>query len=279
MNIKIASLDFDGTLRFNNLEKDCIDLLKSLPSNIISVINTGRGIALVKEKVKTYFPDDYELFMGAMRFFICNNGTDIYYHNGNDYVTLKEWSDHLQDQWNRSLLLERLTPLAEELMLDLYPEVYNFKLLYYFHRKSFEEAGEVIQKLQQAVSDQNIKIIHAQSSQTPPPGLLKFVCEIFPLKAGKGNALIFLKDYLENQGDTVEAIACFGDDRNDIQTIVDMPGQYEWWYGCLVGNSTDWIISRAKEAMPFVKGKIIIAPPEYPGPEGIKWIMQKLNWL
>lgn len=279
MKKNIASLDFDGTLRVDNMEKDCIDFLQSLPEGVIAIINTGRGINLLQEKVQHYFSDHYNLFMNSMNYFICNNGTDIYYESSGEYITLKEWMEYLADQWDRNLLLERLTPVAEKLKFDLYPEDYNYKLLYYFLRPSFAEADAAIKEFKSAISDQQVNLVHAESSQEPPEGLMKFVCEIFPKKAGKGNALIFLKDYLQANGQKIEHIACFGDDRNDAQTIVDMPVLYDWWYGCLVGNSTDWIINKVNEVRDQVKGKIIIAPKEYPGPLGISWIMKELGWI
>lgn len=275
----LASLDFDGTLRVDNMEKECIDLFKGLPDTIIPVINTGRGISILQEKIMEFFPEYFDLFMDKLKYFICNNGTDIYYKKANDFDALKEWSNYLSDQWDRKLLLERLTPLAEKLDFDLYPETYNFKLLYYFHRVSFEEADNAIEEFKSAISDLEVKLVYAKSSQKPPEGLMKFVCEIFPKKAGKDSALTFLKNYLNDNNQNVEIIACFGDDRNDLQTIVDMPLIYEWWYGCLVGNSTDWILERANNAMPELKGKIIIAPKEYPGPLGVTWIMKNLGWL
>jgi HAD superfamily hydrolase (TIGR01484 family) len=279
MKQHIASLDFDGTLRVDNMEKACIEFLENLPNHIISVINTGRGITLVKEKVKTYFPEHYDLFMNAMSYFICNNGTDIYYKEGDEYQSLSEWSEYLKDQWDRPLLLERLTPLAAELEFDLFPEIYNYKLLYYFFRPSFEEAAFAINTFKKSIADQQINIVYAESSQKPPEGQKRFVCEIFPQKAGKGNALLFLKNYLEKHGKEIETIACFGDDRNDFQTVIEMPMKYSWWYGCLVGNSTEWILDKAHKAMADIKGKIIIAPQEYPGPSGIKWIMKQLDWV
>ena len=279
MKTYIASMDFDGTLRLDNMEKECIGLLKSLPDNIISIINTGRGIGILQEKIKHFFPDYYDSFISGIKYFICNNGTDIYYQNGDKFDCLKEWSEYLADQWKINILNERLSPAAKKLDFDLYPESYNFKLLYYFHRKSFDEADEAIKEFKATVNDQPVNIVHAKSSQKPPPGLMKFVCEIFPEKAGKGNALIFLKEYLDKNSTNVESIACFGDDRNDIQTIVDMPLKYPWCYGCLVGNSTDWLLERAYKAKETVNNQIIIAPKEYPGPLGIEWIMKHLGWL
>lgn len=275
----IASLDFDGTLRVNDMEKDCIDLLTSLPSNIINVINTGRGIGILQEKVRFYFPEHFDNFINAIKYFICNNGTDIYYKNNDDFDTLKEWSDYLSDQWDRELLLKLLAPVAQELDFELYPEYYNFKLLYYFLRPSFNEADEAIAQFRQAIAMQPVNLVYAESSQKAPEGLKRFVCEIFPNKAGKGNALIFLKEYLEKHNQPVASIACFGDDRNDLQTVVDMPLLYDWWYGCLVGNSTNWILDKANAVKCDLKGKIVIAPKEYPGPLGIKWIMHNLGWI
>ena len=101
----IASFDFDGTLRVDNMEKECIDLLNSLPSNIISVINTGRGIGILQDKIKHFFPDTFDIFINSIKYFICNNGTDIYYKSDNDFDILKDWFEHLKDQWDRELLL------------------------------------------------------------------------------------------------------------------------------------------------------------------------------
>lgn len=279
MKTHIASLDFDGTLRVDNMEKNTINLLKVIPANVLSVINTGRGIGILQDKIKHFFPKDYELFNNTIKYFICNNGTDIFYKSGDSFYTLDDWSSYLQDQWDREELLKRLLSVAEELEFDLYPVTYNFKLLYYFHRRSFEEADEAIIQFKAVINDLPVKIVHAQSSQTPPEGFMKFVCEIFPHKAGKGNALIFLKDYLEHNGTPIESVACFGDDRNDLQTIVEMPLEYPWWYGCLVGNSTNWLIERANKAKETSPGQIIIAPEDHPGPDGILWIMKKLGWI
>ncbi|MEW5820579.1 MAG: HAD-IIB family hydrolase [Cyanobacteriota bacterium] len=279
MKTYIASLDFDGTLRVDHMEKETIELLKTIPDKVINVINTGRGIGILKEKIEHFFPEDSELFIKSIKYFICNNGSDIYYRSKEDFDTLKQWSAYLKDQWDRELLLNRLTPLAEKLGFELYPVVYNFKLLYYFHKPSFDDADVAIAEFKASIEDLPVKLVYAQSSQKPPPGLMKFVCEIFPLKAGKGNALIFLKNHLEKNGIPIEAIACFGDDRNDLQTIVDMPLEYDWWYGCLVGNSTDWIIDKAKAAKQNIENRIVIAPQEYPGPLGIEWIMKNLGWM
>lgn len=279
MNIYIASLDFDGTLRVDHMEQETIDLLKSLPEKIVPVMNTGRGIKILEEKIRHYFPQAVDIFLNKIKFFICNNGTDIYYHEDHEYKSLDDWSAYLDDQWDRKELLSRLIPMAEKLGFDMYPEDYNYKLLYYFLRKNFDEAEEAILEMRSSISDLPVNLVYAESSQKPPEGFRKFVCEIFPQKAGKGNALIFLKNFLERDHQNVNIVACFGDDRNDIQTVVDMPIEHEWWYGCLVGNSTDWILSRAYEVIDNIKGKIIIAPKEFPGPLGIKWIMQDLRWL
>lgn len=274
----IASFDFDGTLRLDNMEKECIDLLESLPDNITSIINTGRGLGILFDKIKHYFPDYHESFIDAMKYFICNNGTDIFYKKGDKYDVLSEWYDHLKNQWDINLIMERLTPKAEQLEFELYPETYNFKVLYYFHRTSFEEADKAIEDIKSVISDLPIHLVHAESSQTPPPGLRKFVCEIFPKNAGKGKALIFLKEYMQSKNEPVEAIGCFGDDRNDVETIIDMPLKYKWWYGCLVGNSTDWIISRALKTKEKVNNQILIAPKNYPGPLGVEWLLKNLGW-
>jgi HAD superfamily hydrolase (TIGR01484 family) len=279
MKSYLASLDFDGTLRVDDMEKETIELLSSLPPNIICVINTGRGIKILQDKVNLYYKDHYDTFMNSISYFICNNGTDIYYWSNNKLDILQEWSEYLNDQWEKEQILKCLTPLAENHSFDLYPEDYNYKYLYYFLRPNFDEAEEVISIFRDAIKDFPISLVYAKSSQKAPDGLLRFVCEIFPKKAGKGNALIFLKNYLDGKNISTDAIACFGDDRNDLQTIIDMPLIYEWWYGCLVGNSTDWIIDKANSVLPDIKGEIIIAPKEFPGPLGIKWIMQNLNWI
>lgn len=275
----IASLDFDGTLRVDNMENETIELLSALPNNIITTINTGRGINILQDKVKHYYPQHYEKFMDSINYFICNNGSDIYYKVNNKISILQEWSLYLQDQWPKKEILNNLTPLAKELNFELYPEEYNYKFLYYFLRPDFNEAEKAITIFRKVLSEYQVNLVYAESSQAAPEGLKRFVCEIFPQKAGKGNALMFLKDYLENSNYKIKNIACFGDDRNDLQTVVDMPLKYDWWYGCLVGNSTDWILDKANLAKPNLKGKILIAPPNYPGPTGIMWILKELNWI
>lgn len=275
----IASLDFDGTLRVDNMENEAIELLSALPNNIITAINTGRGIGILQDKVKHYFPQHYKKFMDSINYFICNNGTDIYYKVNDNFSILQEWSLHLQDQWPKKEILNILTPLADKLNFELYPEEYNYKLLYYFLRPGFKEAELAIVKYRKALSQYPVNLVYAESSQAAPEGLKRFVCEIFPKKAGKGNALLFLKNHLESADYKIKNIACFGDDRNDLQTVVDMPLNYDWWYGCLVGNSTEWILEKANIANPNLKGKILIAPSKYPGPAGITWILKELNWL
>lgn len=275
----IASLDFDGVLRYNDMEKECINLFHSLPENVITAINTGRGISILFEKIKQFFPNCHEEFINSIKYFICNNGSDLYYKYNDEYCSLKEWSDYLSDQWNREDILKRLNPVAEKLEFDMYPEKYNFKLLYYFLRKDFNEVDEAMAEFKAAIADLPLTVSYAESSQKPPEGYRKFLCEIFPQKAGKGSALLFLKNFLEKKGNNIDSIACFGDDRNDLQTVADMPLKYDWWYGCLVGNSTEWILEKTLEAKKSAKNRIIIAPKEQQGPDGVLWLIKHLGWI
>lgn len=279
MKTYIASLDFDGVLRYNDMEKECIDLFNAIPDNVIKTINTGRGISILFEKIKQFFPNRHQEFIEAINYYICNNGSDLYFKDGNSYKVLNEWSNHLADQWNREEILNRLTPLAEKLEFEIYPENYNFKLLYYFLRHDFNEVDLAMAEFKAAIADLPLTVSYAESSQKAPEGWRKFLCEIFPQKAGKGSALVFLKNYLKLKGTPVDSIACFGDDRNDLQTVADMPLKYDWWYGCLVGNSTEWILEKTMEAKKLAPERIIIAPKEYEGPNGVLWLMNTLGWL
>lgn len=277
----IASLDFDGTLHYTGTEHECIKLLENLPDSLINVINTGRGLDILLEKVQLYFKDDYSKFVDAIEFMICNNGSDIYCKNpeGDGYEIFQEWFDYLSDQWDREAYLKQLLPTAGRLELDLYPEKYNFKFLFYFYRQNMEQAEQVGDVFRELIKDLPIKMVCAKSSQGAPEGVKKYLIEIFPQKAGKASALTFLKDYLEKNGKKVDSIASFGDNVNDTPTVIDMPLIHKWWHGCLVGNTIEPLVEKAEELKNAALGKLIIAPKAYPGPLGVRWIMEELGWL
>lgn len=218
--------DLDGTLlnKKHDLSKRTIRYIKKLiKQGHIFVINTGRpyqGMLRFKNKLDIDCP------------YICDNGSSIYWDSNKDFPVfnkidknevknfLKELHPYIYSTLlsshqklyfiNRNKIPRWMIHINEETQVIELDNLDNIDeditlMSIYIHEEDRSKVAEILDKYSNIISYREWGV-HL--------GLRSY--ELFSSKASKGNALIYLRDYLNIEE---ECVIGFGDDLNDIDLL------------------------------------------------------------
>lgn len=189
---KMIILDIDDTITGDDeATYDLNELLKNRPKDVGFGVATGRSIHSAREKLSEINFIDPDIIISSV-------GSEIYYHDGQEYIYAKSWDAHIQNAW-KPKQIEGLMKNFEFLEKQIDENQRKFKI-------SYNNLGthDDLKKVSQLLEDKRIKSNLIISHD-------KFV-DFLPYRASKGRAIRYLS-YLWNI--PLEHIIVGGDSGND----------------------------------------------------------------
>eukprot|EP00127_Corallochytrium_limacisporum_P001610 Clim_evm7s70 gene=Clim_evmTU7s70 len=177
------------------------------------VYSTGRSPALYKElRDKYHLPRPDAL--------VTSVGTEVYFDDAK-WECDGEWAKHIGQNWNRDLVVDVIKKrnwYNNELKPQPTTEQRDFKVSFFVEDNHF---GRIQQDINDALSEAGVKATVIYSGGCD--------LDILPIRAGKGNAMVFLSGRFNFEP---HQVVCSGDSGNDI-ALFSMGSQR----GIIVGNA------------------------------------------
>jgi len=260
-NIQIASFDLDDTLLVHGLLSDYNKqaLIKLHKAGCKIVINTGRGLRFVPSQLKADYVDYIIASNGAVIYDVAlKKRIQVNYIDPNDvsfiYSLVKKQhavklmmdnSTMVSKDMYPFYIYEHLTGKAtyKSTTKDLYRFLRNFKICW--NQQKLVDSKPDILKMEWTCNsktnpEQLVELINSKCNVNAV--VVKYrIIELASKKAGKGNALIDLAQFLNISKDT---IAAFGDSGNDIDALLVAK------YAIAVENASKEIKDIATEIIP-----------------------------
>ena len=218
MALSLFIADLDGTLIPNSGitpakggMRRTLRLLEELQETVILAYASSRNLQQSKKVQKTFH-------LPEPNYWICNLGTEIYAKN----KAIKEWERTMGEPIQQRLIRQKLLKING----ITYPadKQSDYKCCMYFQGSENEESIKKIQNILKEM-ESKLRMVYSKNSVNN-----KNVLDIIPENAGKGGALLYLK---EKNNFSFDEIFFAGDSGTDIDALLCGV------QACLVGNADE----------------------------------------